>query len=143
MGKYYEVVIFTASLSKYAIPLMDMLDPERVAPQRLFREHCTFFNGQFVKDMQRVGRRMEDIIIIDNSPNSYQFQPENGLPILSWYDDPEDDELMRFVPGLKLLAQVDDVRPVILQSCFDNEWNCDLSIKICESLLILKYKKQK
>ena len=54
--------------------------------------------------MARVGRRMEDIIIIDNSPNSYQFQPENGLPILSWYDDPNDNELMRFVPGLKLLA---------------------------------------
>lgn len=45
MGKYYEVVIFTASLSKYAIPLMDILDPEKIAPQRLFREHCTFFNG--------------------------------------------------------------------------------------------------
>lgn len=73
VGKYYEVVIFTASLSKYAIPLMDMLDPQRVAPQRLFREHCTYFNNQFVKDMARVGRRMEDIIIIDNSPNSYQF----------------------------------------------------------------------
>ena len=27
VGRYYEVVIFTASLSKYAIPLMDILDP--------------------------------------------------------------------------------------------------------------------
>lgn len=26
MAKYYEVVIFTASLSKYADPLMDILD---------------------------------------------------------------------------------------------------------------------
>ena len=81
---------------------------------------------------------MEDIIIIDNSPNSYQFQPENGLPILSWYDDPHDRELMRFIPGLKLLAQVDDVRPVIMQSCHDNEWNIEKSIRICESLLILR-----
>ena len=57
---------------------------------------------------------MEDTIIIDNSPNSYQFQPENGIPILSWYDDPDDIELIRFIPALKLLAQVEDVRPVIL-----------------------------
>jgi len=71
MGKYFEVVIFTASLSKYAIPLMDILDQHNVAPQRLFREHCTFYNGIYVKDMQRVGRPMENIIIIDNSPNSY------------------------------------------------------------------------
>ena len=32
MAKYYEVVIFTASLSKYADPLMDILDQNNVAP---------------------------------------------------------------------------------------------------------------
>lgn len=81
---------------------------------------------------------MEDIIILDNSPAAYMFQPENGIPIVSWYEDPKDDELMRFAPGIRLLADVDDVRPVILQSCFENEWDCALSVKICESLLILK-----
>jgi carboxy-terminal domain RNA polymerase II polypeptide A small phosphatase len=66
--------------------------------------------------MRRIGRPMEDLIIIDNSPNSYQFQPENGIPILSWYDNMDDDELMRFVPALKMLAdeRIDDVRPLIL-----------------------------
>ena len=48
---------------------------------------------------------------------------------------------MKFIPGLKLIAQVEDVRPVILQSCFENEWKIDYSVKICESLLILKYQK--
>jgi RNA polymerase II subunit A small phosphatase-like protein len=32
MAKYYEVVIFTASLSKYADPLMDILDEKNIAP---------------------------------------------------------------------------------------------------------------
>ena len=73
LAKYYEIVIFTASLSKYANPLMDILDEEMVAPQRLFREHCTFHNGTFVKDMARVGRPLKDTIIIDNSPASFQF----------------------------------------------------------------------
>ena len=68
MAKHYEVVIYTASLSKYADPLMDILDQNRVAPQRLFREHCTFYNGLFVKDMSRIGRKLSDAIIIDNSP---------------------------------------------------------------------------
>jgi TFIIF-interacting CTD phosphatase-like protein len=78
-----------------------------------------------VKDMQRVGRRLEDTIIIDNSPNSYQFQPENGLPILSWYDEPNDRELMNLIPALALLAdsRVEDVRPIILDSVTDNEWS--------------------
>jgi carboxy-terminal domain RNA polymerase II polypeptide A small phosphatase len=32
MSKIYEVVIFTASLSKYADPLMDIIDKRNVAP---------------------------------------------------------------------------------------------------------------
>ena len=60
------------------------------------------------------------------------------MAILSWYDDPDDRELMRYVPALKLLALVDDVRPVILQSHFEDEFNVDLAVRICESLLIIK-----
>ena len=53
MSKYYELVIFTASLSKYANPLMDILDPERLCTARLFREHCNYVFAEriYVKDM--------------------------------------------------------------------------------------------
>ncbi|KAG2760565.1 hypothetical protein PC112_g25841, partial [Phytophthora cactorum] len=40
MAKYYEIVVYTASLSKYADPLLDKLDPEGVIRYRLYREHC-------------------------------------------------------------------------------------------------------
>ena len=81
-------------------------------------------------------------MIIDNSPNSYQFQHENGIPILSWYDDPYDRELMKMLPALILLSQVDDVRPVILQSVENNVLNCKKAEQICESLMILKAQNQ-
>ena len=42
VSKYFEVAVFTASLSKYANPLMDIIDEDNVAPQRLFREHCSY-----------------------------------------------------------------------------------------------------
>jgi len=44
MSKHYELVIFTASLSKYAEPLMLQLDPQNLCGEKLFREHCTFYN---------------------------------------------------------------------------------------------------
>ena len=56
MGKLYEVVLFTASLSKYADPVTDLLDPQRVCRHRLFREHCVFHRGSYVKDLSRLGR---------------------------------------------------------------------------------------
>jgi TFIIF-interacting CTD phosphatase-like protein len=56
---------------------------------------------------------MSDLIIVDNSPNAYYFHPENAVPILSWYDDPDDRCLFEMIPLLEALAQVDDVRKVI------------------------------
>ena len=53
-----------------------------------------------MKDMSCLGRRIEDIILLDNSPNSYRLQPENAIPILSWYDDYEDTELYKLMPLL-------------------------------------------
>lgn len=71
MATVYEIVIYTASLSKYADPLLDWLDPGSLCSHRLFREDCTFYNGIFVKDLSRLARNLKDTIIIDNSPASY------------------------------------------------------------------------
>ena len=67
MAPLYEVVIYTASLSKYADPLLEKLDKTKAATYRLFREHCIFYNGVFVKDLSRLGRNLKDVIIIDVS----------------------------------------------------------------------------
>ncbi len=56
---------------------------------------------------------MSDVIIVDNSPNAYHFHPENAIPILSWYDDPDDRCLLEMLPLLEAMATVDDVRNVI------------------------------
>jgi len=113
MSKYYEVIIYTASLSKYADPLMDMMDPTGFCTARLFREHCAFVNGVFVKDMSALGRNMKDTILIDNSPTSYMLQPECGLPILSWYDDTKDRVLYDYIPLLVEMSKLNEVREVI------------------------------
>lgn len=79
---------------------------------------------------------MRDLIIIDNSPSSYAFQPENGMPILSWYEDANDTKLYDLIPALKLMSQVDDIRPVITDcTSKDNVFNVEKAIKMCEKLL--------
>ena len=108
--------MFTASLSRYAGPLFKRLDPtETLIDHCLYREHCTLVAGEFyVKDLSRLGRRPEDCIIIDNSPTSYMFQPDNALPCTSWYKDTKDSELLQFTPVLEKLAQwKGDVRDVL------------------------------
>mmetsp|Transcript_32562 Transcript_32562/g.31793 ORF Transcript_32562/g.31793 Transcript_32562/m.31793 type:complete len:148 (-) Transcript_32562:954-1397(-) len=121
MSRLYELVIFTASLSKYADPLMNIIDKEGLCSYRLFREHCTLVNNAFVKDLTRLGRLMQNIIIVDNSPVAFMFQPENALPILSWYDNMADTELYRYIHLLERLAYEDDVRKIIKQIVKNND----------------------
>ena len=61
----FEVVIFTASLSNYADPLLDILDPEKRISHRLFRESCSLENGFHVKDLSRLGRNLKNVVILD------------------------------------------------------------------------------
>ena len=52
VGSIYEVVVFTASLGKYANPVLDTIDTHNVVQHRLFREHCVFEEGNYVKVRQ-------------------------------------------------------------------------------------------
>ncbi|KAF8629208.1 hypothetical protein AX17_005793 [Amanita inopinata Kibby_2008] len=113
MGEIYEVVVFTASLSKYADPVLDKLDTHRVVSHRLFRESCYNHKGNYVKDLSQLGRPISDTIILDNSPASYIFHPNNAVPVSSWFNDPHDTELTDLVPFLADLGTVDDVRGVL------------------------------
>ena len=121
MAKLYEIVIFTASISKYAEPLLDILDKEKFCSFRLFREHCTLLNSSFVKDLKKLGRDLKDIIIVDNSPLAYLLNSDNGLPILTWFDDRNDQELFKITPILEFLAEVPDVREYISKIVVNNE----------------------
>jgi len=115
VGKKFEVVIFTASLAKYADPLLDILDKDRIVKKRLFREACVQHYGNYVKDLSLLGRKLEHSIIIDNSPFSYMFQPDNAIPITSWFNDKSDRQLLELLPFLDSLCEVDDVTTLLSQ----------------------------
>jgi len=111
-GDLFEVVVFTASLAKYADPVLDLLDIHKVVDWRLFRESCSPFKGSYVKDMCRMGRDITQIMIVDNSPHSYAFNPESAIPCESWFSDRSDRELLDMIPFLEQLADpaVTDIR---------------------------------
>ena len=78
----------------------------------------------YVKDLSELGRDLKDVLIIDNSPTAYLFQPDNALPIISWYDEKEDTQLYDYIPFLQALSTVDDVRPILKQlneECQDSD----------------------
>ena len=111
VSSVFKVVAFTASIRYYANQLLDIIDPNReYFVGRFFRESCV---NNFYKDLQFVQSDMATICIVDNIARSYDLQPENGIPITSWFGCKDDNELMELLPFLASLTYVPDVRPLI------------------------------
>ncbi|KAI8978080.1 HAD-like domain-containing protein [Pilobolus umbonatus] len=118
MGEKYEIVVFTASLSKYADPVLDKLDIHKVVKHRLFRESCFNHKGTYVKDLSQLGREITSTLILDNSPASYIFHTSNAVPVSTWFNDPHDTELTDLIAFLEDLTVVEDVQ-IVLDNIID------------------------
>ncbi|KAK1150287.1 Nuclear envelope morphology protein 1 [Aspergillus melleus] len=109
--KWYKLVIFTASVQEYADPVIDWLEQERkFFHARYYRQHCTFRNGAYIKDLSSVEPDLSKVMILDNSPMSYIFHEDNAIPIEGWINDPTDNGLLHLIPMLEALQYVTDVR---------------------------------
>ena len=134
ISKYYELVIFTASLSNYASPLLDILDKDNNIKYRLYRENCTFMNGIYVKELKKLNRNLKDLIIVDNSPLAYTLDIDNGLPIKTWYDNKNDIELYKITSILEFLATTEDVRKYIRQIVRKNEIVYEVAMNLIKNI---------
>ncbi|XP_061346492.1 uncharacterized protein LOC133292131 isoform X2 [Gastrolobium bilobum] len=116
VSEMFEIIIFTASKSVYAEKLLDVLDPDKkLFSRRLYRESCIFLDGTYTKDLTVLGIDLAKVVIIDNTPEVFRLQVDNGIPIQSWFDDPSDSALISLLPFLEKLVDVDDVRPIIAE----------------------------
>lgn len=93
MSKYFEIVIFTAAIQDYADWAIDQFDPEGCVQYRLYRQHALRCGSVYIKDLSRLGRDLRRMIIVDNVPENFQLQQDNGIFITSWFDDVTDTAL--------------------------------------------------
>jgi len=99
--------VFTASHQSYADVVLDLLDPtHEIFDMRLYRDQCSrSHDGIYVKDLRIFeNRSLEDIVIVDNAVYSFGYQLENGIPIIPFYEDKEDEELLHLTQYLECLV---------------------------------------
>jgi len=51
--------------------------------------------------LSNIGRDLSNVIMIDNLPDNFRLQPNNGLFIKTWNDEIKDHQLYDFLKLLK------------------------------------------
>ena len=81
----FEVVIFTASQQVYAERLLALLDPEgRHIEHKLYRDSCLNLDGNYLKDLNVLGRDLSRTVLVDNSPHAFGYQVRTVAAVESW-----------------------------------------------------------
>ena len=115
LSEFYEIVIFTAALQTYADLVIEGIDPDGVVSYRLYRQHTINVGNVNIKDLDKLGRDIKRVIIIDNFLENYSLHPRNGLNIIDFEGNEYDDELEYLKDDLLKLVKLnpDDVRPYL------------------------------
>lgn len=108
----YEIVVFTAGARTYAETIINLIDPEKeFIDYKLYRENCIPKGNALVKDLRVISNRdMKNMVIIDNAITSFASHLNNGIHITSFFGSEDDTELLKVLPLLEMLANVENVQ---------------------------------
>ena len=115
MGKYFELVIFTSAEEEYANIVLEEIDKNKVITYKLYRRHVEYNDGFCLKDLNKIGRDLKKVCIIDNDKNNFKLQMENGIEIKEFLGEQDDNELDLLGDLLMSIIEsnLEDIRPVI------------------------------
>ena len=116
LSKFFEIGIFTASVSEYADEVIKFLDPENnFIKFKLYRKNCINVNDILkVKDLRILKNfDLKNVVLVDNNMYSFAAQLSNGILINSFYFNKNDNELYNVYGYLmNYIYQAEDVRKV-------------------------------
>lgn len=78
-----------------------------------------------------LGRDLSKTVLVDNSPHAFGYQVPNGIPIESWFEDPNDRELLKLERFLRQLQGCQDVRSVVT-----NKFQCSQRVASASALFM-------
>ena len=115
MGKYFELVIFTSAEEEYANIVLEEIDKYKVITHKLYRKHVEYNDGLCLKDLDKIGRDIKRVCIIDNDKNNFKLHADNGIEITEFLGEQDDNELDLLGDLLMSIIEsnADDIRPII------------------------------
>ena len=107
MAQYYEIVLYSPSIDAVADPVVTSLDKSGCIMHRLYRDATYYKDGVHMKDLKRLNRNINRMVVLDDDPAESALNPENLIRIKPFSDpnDRDDNTLARITPFLIEIAR--------------------------------------
>ena len=108
LNQIYEIVTFREKEKDYVDNILNILDINN-------NFNNSFFLNGMVKDLNKLGRDLKKVIIVDNNRNNFIMQQDNGILLKSWQNYINDTQLLDLMKILNDIVElnVEDVTKVI------------------------------
>ena len=128
---YYELILFTSSIKEYADQIINFIEiKEKYFTYCLYRENAILISDFFFKDINKLGRDIKRIIIIDDKVDNIELQYENGIAIKPYIIDrnnPQDNDYVLY-----------DLQRILIKIAKENPDDIRQSLRIYKSEIINK-----
>ena len=104
----FTIVLFTSSIKEYADAVINCFDPKNeFFKHRFYRDHCQKSkNGKLIKDFSIFPNLyLKNCQLVDNSCAHYVNMINNGVPIINFVNNKDDNELLKQSRHLKAMNQ--------------------------------------
>ncbi|KAL0489771.1 mitochondrial import inner membrane translocase subunit TIM50 [Acrasis kona] len=115
LSQYYEVVLFSDNyLGQSVAQITEQLDPQGLTT-KLFRDSTQYsfqngVRGHMIKDLSKLGRSMEQVVMLEWFSDYYQGQEENTIVCKPWRGDVSDQYLLHLTYLFERVSTNKDLR---------------------------------
>lgn len=117
-----EVIVWTAGERSYAKGVVREINTEGIIRHLVYRDDAWFNEEDYTKDLRQLGRDMDHVLIVENTPDCVRENPANGI-IVSDYEGKSDGTprkdatLLKLRDVIRAMAASGEPVPKFLASC--------------------------
>jgi RNA polymerase II subunit A small phosphatase-like protein len=118
MDKVGEVVVWTAGDRDYAKAVLKQINVGSVVKHLVYRHRHWFNESNYTKDLTKLGRNLDYVFILENTPDCLRKNPGNGIIVSDFEGGTKKDATL-----LNVIKLVEDMGrsqlpvPLFLQNC--------------------------
>ncbi|RNF16917.1 nuclear lim interactor-interacting factor [Trypanosoma conorhini] len=75
----FEVIVWTAGEREYAKNILEEINQDHIIQHLIYRHGAWFCSEDYTKDLKKLGRNIDYVIIVENTADCVRANPQNGI----------------------------------------------------------------